>query len=265
MNIYEVPSIHTSFKIFKQKMNHIWEEYNYLNNVIKNSKREPYSLENLHSNNTLKKSKNDAGGMYNKFLRSENTKNHFIDAISTFEDYISKLSVFVYKSYPQKLQGASNDKVFDVILKYQTKDDMINFIAEEKVRSIFYGNPADIFLKDKCQFGLKDTFSAKYEKLIELYKEITGRRNIIIHNSGRVDNKYLKENPASSFILNRKITISQDYLRGTIALLIGIAAITTEVVIKRIYKGKVGGKLKESIDTFKKCHDKNWYENLLNK
>lgn len=265
MNKYEVSDIHTSFKVFNQKMNHIWEEYNYLSNVIKNSKKEPYNLESLYASKTLTKDKNDAGGMYNRFLKGENAKNHFIDAISTFEDYISKLSILVYKSYPQKMQGTNNDKIFDVILKYQRKEDMINYIATERVRSIFYGNPVDVFLKDKCQFGLEDTFSTKYANTMELYKEITGRRNIIIHNLGRVDNKYLKENPDSSFVLKQKIKITQEYLRGTIALLIGISAITTEVVIKNIYKGQVGGRLKESVEKFKKCYQKGWYENLLNK
>lgn len=263
MNNYKVSNIHTAFRIYRHNMHNIWEEYNYLRECIKSSKKESYQLKSLHVTSTLTKTKKDAGGMYNRFLNGENEKIHFIDAISTFEDYISKLSVLVFTSYPQKMQGTNSDKVFEVIMKYQTKEEMINYIAVERVRSIFYGDPADIFLKDKCQFGLKDIFSDKYIALIKLYKEVTGRRNIIIHNSGRIDNKYLKENPDSHFILNQKIKISEEYLRGAIALLIGISAITTETVIKEVYNGRVGGKLKEAMDTLNKCYSENWYNNLL--
>lgn len=263
MNNHETTNLHTSFRIFRKKSRGIWEEYSYLNECVKNADKKPYKIAELNRQVILNKTKVDAEGMSNKFVTVENAKMHFINMISLFEDYISKLTIVVYISYPKKLEDANNDKLLDVILKYENKEDMIKHIAEEKVRRIFYGNPTDIFLKDKCQFNLKDVFSIQYKEAIDLYREIIGRRNIIIHNLGKVDNKYLKENPDSKLKNGQKVIISEEYLRGTIALLTGIAAKTTEAVINNIFKGHVGGKLKKAINTFENCYQNDWYKTLL--
>lgn len=140
---------------------------------------------------------------------------------------------------------------------------MIDTLAEEKVRSIFYGNPADVFLKDKCKLELGTLFSSKYRLAISLYSEILGRRNAIIHNSGRVDKKYIRENPQSTLLEGKKIIISENYLRGTIGLLVGIAAETTSNVVENIYKGNVQGILGRATNSFENCYEIDWYKRLL--
>ena len=57
---------------------------------------------------------------------------------------------------------------------------MIDAIIEEKVRSIFYGNPVEIFTKDKCKLEIGDIFVREYPDSMVYYAEITGRRNAII-------------------------------------------------------------------------------------
>ena len=265
MDLRKVQGIHSTFMIYRGNMKNIWEEYNYLNNCVRNAKNESFPLPSLAAKNVNMKTPKDAGGMQSKFLSGENTKKHFIDAVSLFEDYISSLATVVYSDYPQKMKsaGMSDEKALDVILNNITREEMIHYLAEEKVRSIFYGKPVDVFLKDKCQLELGDCFLTQYKDAINLYGEITGRRNVLIHNSGRIDNKYLRENPNTKFIEKQKIIISQEYLCGTIALLIGIAAKTTECIVKNIYKGDIRGKLNTSIATFERCYANEWYKNLL--
>ena len=203
----------------------------------------------------------------NKFLSGDNTKKHFIDAIGLFENYISWVAQCVFCDYPFRMHsgGMNEEKLFSTILQKDTKEEIIEYIAEEKVRSVFYGKPSDIFLKDKFDLGIGNVFQDSYRKEIELYEEITGRRNAIIHNLGCVDKKYLRENPGTDFKEGQKIIISEKYLRGTIALLEGIAAKVTECVVLNIYRGNVQGKLGQTLHSFEICSANDWYGKLLRK
>lgn len=262
-----VKKIHEVFRAFRGDMNNSWEEFAYLEDMIRNSEKREYELLSLHSDITKTKRIKDAGGMQNRFLSGGNTKKHFIDSIGLFENYISWLAQFVYREYPGKMRGCGMDekKLFEVILLQESKQEIIDYIAEEKVRSVFYGKPSDIFLKDKLNIEIGNVFKENYQKEINLYEELTGRRNAIIHNLGYVDKKYLRENPSSKYKEGNKIIISADYLRGTIALLEGIAAKVTECVLLNIYKGDIQGKLSKSLKTFERCAKEDWYADLLSK
>lgn len=261
----ETKKIHTMFMQFRGDMKNIWEEYSYLAESISKTNREEYLVKSLAASAVSKKTKIDAGGMQYRFLSGGNTRNHYIDAVCTFENYLNSLVEKVYHDYPLKMNGGGMDaqKLFRLILDKDTKEDMIDVIIEEKVRSIFYGNSVDIFTKDKCKLEIGDIFNSKYPNSMIYYAEITGRRNAIIHNSGRVDNKFIKENPKTSLSEGQKIIISEDYLKGTIGLLIGIAAVVSKCVIEKIYKESIQGKIGSSVSTFDRCMMENWFSNLL--
>ena len=256
--------LHTDFKGYLGDMKNVWEEYSYLVHLIESTETQAFAIESLFTSRTHPKTKEHAGGMRTRFMRGVNTKNHYIDAIGIFENYIASVVEFVYWDYPVKIGGGMDqDKLFDLIIKSEDKESMLDSLIEEKIRSIFYGNPLDVFEKDKCKLELGKTFKDTYGASMPLYREIVGRRNVLIHNSGRIDKKFLRENKDSSLQEGRKVVISEDYLRGTIGLLIGIAAVTTKCVIEKIYKGDIQGTLSKSLATFDKCLNNDWFKNLL--
>lgn len=260
-----IKMLHSMFMLYRGDMKNIWEEYTFLSVSIKNIEKEGYKLKSLVANDVSDKTVKDAGGMQTRFLSGGNTRNHYIDAICVFENYINRIVTKVYHDYPFKMQGIGMDaqKLFSLVLKKESKEDILDSIIEEKVRSIFYGNPVDIFEKDKCKLELGTIFKDKYADAMKYYTEIVGRRNVLIHNSGIVDNKFLKENPNFEQKKGHKIIISEDYLRGSISLLIGIAAILTQCVIENIYSGNVQGKLGSAVASFDRCIQNKWYQNLL--
>lgn len=267
MDLIKVQRLHNQYRIFREDMYNEWEEYAYLSHCVGKPNKDPFDFYSLLSDSVLHKTIVDAGGMQTRFLRGGNSKSHFINSVGRFEVYISSLAKIVFIDYPQKMKGADSEaettKAFQLILNCSTRDEMIDALAEEKVRSIFYGNPADVFLKDRCKLELGTLFSSKYRLAISLYSEILGRRNAIIHNSGRVDKKYIRENPQSSLSEREKIVISDNYLRGTIGLLVGIAAETTSSVVENIYKGNVQGVLGHATNSFERCYEIDWYKKLL--
>ena len=259
-----VKETHTAFKSFREDMSNVWREYCFLKDCISSTPVMEYPMKNLHSNNVVIKKGKIAGGMKTRFLTGVNASNHLIQAIGLFERYISSLAEMVYLDYPGKISGGMDGKkMFQVILDSEDKEAILKALAEEKVRSVFYGRPRDIFEKDDFDLMLKKAFTETYKDAMPLYQELTSRRNIIIHNSSRIEKKYLKENPDSPFKKGEKVVISGDYLRGAIGLLLGIAAITTKCVVENIYHGDCKGKLGASINTFDICLNNSWYEELL--
>lgn len=263
----KIKNLHVMFRSFRGDMNNVWEQYCFLEEHVGNSKVKEFECLSFYSSKVYKKDLQDAGGMKTKFINGQNSKVHLIEAIGIFEKYISLLAEKVYTDYPKKMKspGMDEKKMFELIMSTDNKEELVARIIEEKIRGIFYGNPSDIFAKDKCNFEIKDVFKNNYCKELELYKEIVGRRNVIIHNLGRVDRKYLRENSKSSLRENEKIAITSDYLRGTIGLLTGFAAITTKCVIENIYKGVCMTRLKDSIGHFDSASKKKWFETLLSK
>ena len=254
------------FLKFQKDMNNIWEEFNYLEYYIKTSKIEKgFKLNHLFIEQSIQKEKKDAGGMKSKFLSGNNSKNHFIDSISLFEKYISNLAIEIYKLFPRKIENNLMDvkKLMEIIITHETKEEILDYIIEERVRSIFYGNPVDILKNDKCKFELNDTFKLTYKKVLEYYNEIVAKRNIIIHNLGNIDRKYIREISGTSYKLKQKVIINSDYLRGSISLLLGIAAKITECIIQKILKYEVNKKLLKVVRSFENSYNNNWYDTLL--
>ncbi len=260
-----IKNIHTMFHVFRGDMANIWKEYYYLMYILRQTTKEEYHSLNLHSNTSKLMNKSNVGGLQARLLNGANSRTHFIETVCRFEDYINSLASIIFHDYPYKANGSKMDvqKLYDLIIKSPDKETIIDHIIEEKIRSIFYGNPVEIFTGDKCKFEFGNLFKDKYKDAISLFAEIIGRRNLIVHNSGRVDKKYLRENPSSSLKENQKIIVSEDYLRGTIGLFIGISAITTKTVIENVYRGEVKGVLESCTTTFDSCMCNNWYVNLL--
>lgn len=260
-----IKKIHTMFHVFRRDMANIWKEYYYVTHLLQHTTKEEYHSLALHSNTSKLMNKSYVGGMQSRLLNGSNSRTHFIETICRFEDYINSLASIVFHDYPYKISGSKMDaqKLYDYILQSPDKETIIDHIIEEKIRSIFYGNPVEIFTGDKCKFELGTLFKDKYKDAIPFFAEIIGRRNLIVHNSGRVDKKHLRENSSSTLKGGQKIIVSEDYLRGTIGLLIGISAITTKTVIENIYRGEVKGVLDSCTSTFDACMRNNWYFNLL--
>lgn len=165
-----------------------------------------------------------------------------IEAALIFENYISSIIEMVYQEYPKKAFPKSekyegDEKALEIILSSSSKEEIMDRLIEEKLRKLFYGNIEDIFAKDKARMELKDTFTGEYGKeLIANMLEIFARRNIHIHNSGKVDRKYIRETHKNEDKLNKVLKIDAEYLRESINVLTQIATMFTCAIMKNIYK-----------------------------
>lgn len=61
---------------------------------------------------------------------------------------------------------------------------------------------------------------------MRLYVEMTKRRNVIVHNAGIINNRYIKEVPLdfpNRLQLNEKVRVDRNYLFGSIKALYALA------------------------------------------
>jgi len=178
-----------------------------------------------------------------------------VSAIGLFETFVSDIAKMAYLEYPEDLiidnkgVGATereNHKVLEMLVYSQTKEEALEKYVEEKLRSIFYGKPTDVFFtgKDGKSDGKLRLSTAKMADSCQVeldeYMEIVGRRNAIVHNVGKVDAKYVREtqplqtkNKLSGGV-GEKVKVNEDYLFNVLNVLDKLASEYTKLVLQRI-------------------------------
>ncbi|AWM17222.1 hypothetical protein DKG76_10815 [Bacillus inaquosorum] len=269
-----------AFKKYRTDMRMLWDSYTLIDfyfphikeKIIKNEidlvKANP-----TYGQTTVRQlDRGETLGRINRLLEKENPKRILIDAVARFEFYWGEIVTMVYKAYPHKLQSnkqSSNNvtdgtKLMSYIVESISREEIINKIIEEKVRSLFYGKPTDLFTKKSFKLEFADHFETNYKKELMFFSEITARRNLFVHNNGIIDSKYIKEASNSNYNIGEKIPLTENYLRGVIALLEGLSAEATSIIIENICGERVkGGRLKFSRKSFAYSVKNNYYEKLL--
>lgn len=259
------------FNTYKHKMTKTWEVYSFnahylleLHPLINDDKLEELKIDNLYNSAKYKYNKKDLFGIINHSIIVVNPKRALIELVGLTEHYLQELTYIVYKEFPQRLdsyqskdeQNDRQQKLLSIILESSDKDEIINKIIEEKVRNIFYGNPIEFFTKDKAKIGIGKFFEQNHLNSIKKYKEIIALRNILIHNDGRIDRKYLREVENSAYKLGNKVTIEKEYIREAVLILSGFACIVTKIVLQNTFQSSfIDKKLLKMYQSFHKVYN----------
>lgn len=258
--------IQIRFKQFNKTMRDIWESHNVTEQYllmahasIKDNSCACMTLTPLFCRNAKTYSRNNSLGAITSVLHKASPQRAFITAVSAFEDFLGDILQLVYTDFPNKISAPNHDessqsqesKLLKIILDCDSREEIISRIIEEKIRSIFYGNPLDFFLKDKGKLEFGDVFKTNYKDEINSLNEILARRNIIIHNGARIDRKYLKEVHGATFKLYQAIKIDKPYLRSSIMLMEGLCASICALALQNLYKQSPRASILKSFNSFK--------------
>ncbi len=250
------------FKQYDKSMRDIWEVYWFAKQYF------PIIHSNVHARRMPPLSHPTIGGQIGvlKTLSRKSTfgaVSHFLDkvipprtllaAVSATESFLQALTRRVLEDFPHKLSASSQPapedaaregKLLDIIIKSASREEMLDQIIEERLRSLFYGSPADFFIKDKTKLEFDNYFKENYPASVQRYVEVAARRNVWVHNEGRVDRKYLREvGKASALSMGDRATITDSYLRESMHTLRGLAAKAAWFVSEHMYKSPPGGAL----------------------
>lgn len=245
-----------SADIFETYEDFLFQEF-YLPEIHKQLKKGTIPIlnfESVYSGNVSPFKKDLVYGIISRQERKIIGRRALISAVASTENFLQDITFRVYRDFESKLENTvaietpeQQTKLMKIIVDSADKSEMVWKIAEEKIRGIFYGNPVDFFEKDKAKIGLNNYFKDNYRLALEEYKEVIARRNIITHNNGCVDRKYLREVKGTTLKLGEKANVSKTYLRNSIFLLHGLSTIALEQVVKNNYGAT---KLKVRFDNY---------------
>ncbi|MDX9677003.1 hypothetical protein [Pseudomonas zeae] len=252
-----VAVLYARFKAFDKEFRDIWESYCLVemlaqegHRLLKEGKIPPLTMSTLFGGEKKLPTK-DALGAIDRLRKKSEPRSILLEAVAHFEDYLGWITKAVLKDDPSllKTDAAASEreeiKLISLILDSADKSEIMERIIEEKVRGIFYGSPVDFFVKSKSKLRFNKYFETMCQQQLEQYSEITARRNIIAHNSGKVDRKYLREVKNPVYKLGQTVPITNIYLQESIQLLHGLATKVTEIVSVRHYNVVPKGKLAE--------------------
>jgi hypothetical protein len=253
------------FKVYDKTIRDIWEAYQFhrfylphLHGLIKKERVPAFPIPSLGGLATKVQNRTDTLGAISHILSQVSPQRSLIVAVSQSEAFLQYLVAQVLRDFPGRLLGSQSDqsaretKLLEIMVNSVDKQEMMEKVIEERVRGLFYGSPRDFFLKDKARLGFEDYFALHYRNAVDRYGEITARRNLLVHNDGRVDRKYLREVPTSPLRLDQKAIVDEQYLRCALLTLRGLCATAGTLVCERIYSDKVhSGKMFLRSRTFK--------------
>jgi hypothetical protein len=248
--------------IFETYEDYLFQDF-YLPEIhkqLKNGTIPLLNFESVYSTNVTPFKKDYAYGVISRQHRKIIGPRALLSAVSTTEDFLQSVIFRVYRDFESKLEteietSEQQEKLLKIIVSSNDKSEIIERVAEEKIRGIFYGNVADFFIKDKAKIGLGSRFKDNYKLAMQEYKEIVTRRNVLTHNQGYIDRKYLREVKNPVFTLDAKVTVTKTYLRDSIFLLHGLATLVLEQVIRSNYSAI---KLRPKFDSYIIAFDKKY-------
>lgn len=139
--------------------------------------------------------------------------------VDNFLAYLSELLVAVYRNDPRMLKSSEKVVVED-ILEYENIDDLISWLIDKKITELSYAGLDTIRDEINKKHGF-DLFPDQMK-----YKEISlyiGYRNLLVHNRGVVNRRFLRTYRSSSYVLGDKIKLVgteviewSDVLRGVV-------------------------------------------------
>jgi hypothetical protein len=142
-----------------------------------------------------------------------------IAAVALTEAYLQRTLKTVLRWFPQKLKqnisGERTDKTvsLDVILSSKNRNQIVSKIINKQLQGIFYGAPSRYFEYIEAVLSIELPATLK-EKFIE----IKATRDLIVHNSGKVNETYLeKAGKLARGENGEKLPMDAVYFAGTVA------------------------------------------------
>jgi hypothetical protein len=138
---------------------------------------------------------------------------------SRSEWFIAQLMHLFFHKHPEAAGMSEPFFSLDTLASLQTIDDARNVLIDHKVESVMRQSFEDwlTFFKDKPKLGL-GYLDAEKGRLAEIFK----RRNVIVHNGGRISRKYFLEVDESlrpGLQLGDVVEVTPDYLNAAIDLI----------------------------------------------
>jgi len=132
----------------------------------------------------------------------------FSRAVDNLITYFKDILVEVTTQKPNILKSKDQERL-DFILSFETIEELRRSLADKKINELFYKGIDEIEKYFEDRLNIKLFKSATDKTHLSMYIK---RRNLIVHNRGRITKEYLREFPDSKFPENFFFTFSYEEL-----------------------------------------------------
>ncbi|MEL7067928.1 MAG: HEPN domain-containing protein [Cyanobacteria bacterium J06581_3] len=124
---------------------------------------------------------------------------YIVSMVSCFEAFIQDLVYEILVCYPKNLRS-SKSLTYQEILEHSDMASLISFMAQKESRKSTEGKVEDYLRQLSKRFGLNTIDSLSEIGVIrEGVGNMTGLRNVIVHNGGIVDTAFIRRYPKIGF------------------------------------------------------------------
>lgn len=170
--------------------------------------------------------------LYSSFITRELFGTLLIGIVSLTESFLLEALRLVIRAHPHKLgisiQGTDTQRYVPIatVLRADDLDELIEELIEDRIHSISYASP-----RDYLEFFHRVTGVETGDSAFSQYIEIKATRDLLVHNSGKVNAIYLaKVGKSKRASLNAIIPITSEYFDHAIATLKRISILISDGV-----------------------------------
>jgi hypothetical protein len=165
------------------------------------------------------------------------TRNFIVSLMSQFDTYIGDLvrCVFIFK--PEIIDSSERKLTFAELKSFESIENAYEFIIDKEIESILRESYSDQFNWFEKKLGIKLRSDLPAWKS---FIELSQRRNIFVHNDGKVSTQYLNVCKANECdLLNETkigdiLTVSKEYFENAFEILFEISFKLNQVLRRNI-------------------------------
>jgi len=145
-------------------------------------------------------------------------------SVDNYLNYLSELLALIFKTRPQALKASQQSVPLETILAHSDYGELLGAITEERVIGLSMKGLGDLnaYLEKQLGFPLFDDPDELAFCVLTVEK-----RNLIVHNRGVINRRYLRNVQRSSGALGERIILDGDSLIQDMGKL-AVAALTTD-------------------------------------
>ncbi|NCP61454.1 MAG: hypothetical protein GW839_14300 [Flavobacteriales bacterium] len=172
--------------IERTKNSAIAEHSEFLNNncnFIESENHFLIPIEHIRKNSQLRKSVDNSTTAI-KIIK----RNFLVSIVSQFDTYVSDLIKAIFEVRPEIIQNSEKQLTFSELSKFATIQEAQDYIIEKEIETVLRESYTEQFkwFENKLKIQLR-----KDLPIWQTFIEITQRRNLFVHNDGKISTQYL--------------------------------------------------------------------------
>lgn len=159
-------------------------------------------IEHLRKNSQLGKSVDNSSTAI-KIIK----RNFLVSIISQFDTYVSDLIKAIFAVRPEIIQSSEKQLTFAELNKFNTIQEAQDYIIEKEIETVLRESYTEQFkwFENKLKIQLR-----KDLPIWQTFIEITQRRNLFVHNDGKISTQYLNVCKENNVPLDDKLKVGDE-------------------------------------------------------